>query len=255
MDLSEGFPLLTTKKLHLKSIVAELLWFLSGGTNNKTLTDQGVSIWSEWALPDGYLGPIYGYQWVSWNGTSINQIQQLVDRLRRDPFSRRHVVSAWNPEDLPIDGVSPQHNAAQDRMALAPCHYTFQVNAEPLTADERTAHFEHAPIGRLSLLMNIRSCDAMLGAPFNIASYALLAHMLAQQTNMIVGDLIISFGDLHLYQNHIHPDRIFLQLAREPLELPKLRLVKAPSIFDYRLEDVFVDNYKAHPHIAAPIAV
>lgn len=254
-DLSHGFPLLTTKRVHFKGIVAELLWFLSGSTDNTELAGQGVNIWTPWAAPDGRLGPIYGHQWRYWNDTDIDQIAELVDGINQNPFSRRHVVSAWNPEELPMEGTSPQENAAQDRMCLAPCHCLFHVVIEPLTAEERIAHFEHNPVGRLSLSMYQRSCDSAIGLPYNIASYALLTHMLAQQTNMVVGDLVIFFGDLHLYQNHIHPDRVFLQLAREPMPLPKLRLVKASSIFDYQLKDVTLEGYNPHPAIQFPIAV
>ena len=280
-NLADGFPILTTKSVHWKSVVAELVWMLSGDTNSRTLERQGVTIWKEWADEYGDLGPIYSAQWRKWAGVgaqvalglyekdTYDQISILLHNLRERPFSRRHVVSAWNVADLPDESMSPQDNASEFRMALSPCHMAFQCNVEPLTPKEREPYaFGTAPVGRLSLHLYARSIDSFLGLPFNIASYALLTHMLAQQTNMIVGDLIISFGDLHLYQNHIHPDIVFAQLAREPMPLPRLQLAQRESIFDYTLVDckligynpyTLVDckliGYNPWPAIKAPISV
>lgn len=263
-DLSKGFPLLTTKAVHWKGVVAELLWFLSGSTDNKVLVDQGVNIWTPWATEDGQLGPIYGKQWRAFDamdndgtGWPLDQLSLLVDGLRFEPFSRRHVVTAWNPGDIPISSLSPQDNVSAGFACLAPCHMLFQVIVEPLTAEERIPYLREgaAPVGRLSLMMTQRSADCFIGVPFNIASYALLTHMLAAQANMVVGDLVISFGDLHLYQNHIHPDIVFAQLAREPKDLPRLELTPRPSLFDYRLEDCKLVGYNPHPAIKAKVAV
>jgi len=228
-DLAEGFPLVTTKKLHLKSIVHELLWFLSGSTNVAYLRDNGVSIWDEWADDQGELGPVYGHQWRSWpaqDGGTIDQIAQLMSELKRNPDSRRLVVSAWNPADLP-------------RMALSPCHALFQF---------------HVAGGRLSCQLYQRSADIFLGVPFNIASYALLTEMVAQQAGLAPGDFIWTGGDCHLYTNHLEQAR--LQLTREPYPLPRLRIHRKPeSIFDYRFEDFEFEGYQAHPLIKAPVAV
>jgi thymidylate synthase len=228
-DLSEGFPLVTTKKLHLKSIVHELLWFLSGSTNVAPLNAAGVSIWDEWADADGELGPVYGHQWRSWptpNGESIDQISDLMKRLRSDPDSRRLIVSAWNVAELP-------------KMALAPCHALFQF----YVAD-----------GRLSCQLYQRSADIFLGVPFNIASYALLTEMVAQQCDLLPGDFVWTGGDCHLYLNHL--DQAREQLSREPYPLPRLDLRRRPeSIFDYRFEDIAIVGYQSHPHIKAPVAV
>ncbi|MBT1697784.1 thymidylate synthase [Fulvivirgaceae bacterium PWU4] len=228
-DLAQGFPLVTTKKLHLKSIIYELLWFLNGDTNIKYLKDHGVSIWDEWADENGDLGPVYGYQWRSWpgrNGAKIDQITKLMDQLRSKPDSRRHIVTAWNPADV-------------DQMALPPCHALFQF----YVAD-----------GKLSCQLYQRSCDTFLGLPFNIASYALLVHMIAQQCNLGVGDFVWTGGDVHIYSNHI--EQVNLQLTREPYPLPALHLRRKPaSIFDYQFEDFEIRNYQAHPSIKAPIAV
>lgn len=228
-DLAKGFPLVTTKKLHLKSIIYELLWFLNGDTNIKYLKDHGVSIWDEWADENGDLGPVYGYQWRSWpgrNGEKIDQITKLMDQLRSKPDSRRHIVTAWNPADV-------------DQMALPPCHALFQF----YVAD-----------GKLSCQLYQRSCDTFLGLPFNIASYALLVHMIAQQCNLEVGDFVWTGGDVHIYSNHL--EQVNLQLTREPYPLPELHLKRKPaSIFDYRFEDFEIRNYQAHPSIKAPIAV
>jgi thymidylate synthase len=243
-DLSQGFPLLTTKKIHLKSVVHELLWFLSGSTNNQDLRAQGVSIWDEWAAPDGSLGPIYGAQWRSWScpdGRSLDQLAELIETIRTRPDSRRLVVSAWNPADLPDETQAPQANAAAGRMALAPCHCLFQF---------------YVAEGRLSCQLYQRSADLFLGVPFNIASYALLTHLVAQQCDLGVGDFVHSFGDLHLYRNHLSDDIVYAQLAREPRPLPTLVLKRRPpSLFEYRFEDIEVQGYEPHPAIRAPIAV
>ena len=228
-DLSEGFPLVTTKKLHLRSIVNELIWFLKGETNTRWLRENGVSIWDEWADENGELGPIYGYQWRHWRtpeGGEVDQIADVIERIRKDPDSRRLIVSAWNVADLP-------------KMALAPCHAFFQF---------------YVAGGRLSCQMYQRSADIFLGVPFNIASYALLTHMVAQQCELEVGDFVWTGGDCHLYSNHLEQARE--QLSREPYPLPRLEILRKPeSIFDYRFEDFAVHGYQAHPHIKAPVAV
>jgi len=227
-DLSAGFPLVTTKRVHLRSVAYELLWFLRGESNVQWLRDHGVSIWDEWADADGELGPVYGVQWRSWptpDGGHVDQIAQLVENLQRDPDSRRHIVSAWNVADIPS-------------MALAPCHAFFQF----YVAD-----------GRLSCQIYQRSADLFLGVPFNIASYALLTHMVAQQTGHEVGDLVWTGGDCHVYDNHV--DQVTEQLSREPFPLPTLQLRKAASIFDYTFEDIEVVGYQHHPGIKAPVAV
>jgi thymidylate synthase len=228
-NLADGFPMVTTKKLHLKSIVHELLWFLSGSTNVAYLREHGVTIWDEWADAQGELGPVYGLQWRSWpnpEGGHIDQITDLMKRLRADPDSRRLIVSAWNPADLP-------------KMALSPCHALFQF----YVAD-----------GRLSCQLYQRSADIFLGVPFNIASYALLTEMVAQQCDLKPGDFIWTGGDCHLYNNHL--DQAREQLAREPYPLPRLEWRRKPaSIFDYRFEDIAITGYQSHPHIKAPVAV
>jgi len=233
-DLAAGFPLVTTKKVHTRSVFAELLWFLRGDTNVKWLNDRGVTIWDEWADDDGNLGPIYGYQWRSWpapDGRHIDQLAQVVDQIRRDPDSRRHLVSAWNVADIP-------------EMALAPCHTMFQFYVAP-QAD--------GP-GKLSCQLYQRSADVFLGVPFNIASYALLTHMVAQVTGLEVGDFVHTFGDAHLYTNHL--DQARLQLTRTPRALP--RLVLDPSVTEldaFDLEHITIDGYDPHPAIRAPVAV
>jgi thymidylate synthase len=228
-DLGKGFPLVTTKKLHLKSIVHELLWFLKGDSNVSYLQENGVSIWNEWADENGELGPIYGVQWRKWQDAAcetIDQIEDVVTRLKQDPHSRRILVCAWNVADLP-------------GMALPPCHCLFQF----YVAD-----------GKLSCQLYQRSADVFLGVPFNIASYALLTHMMAQQTDLGVGDFIWTGGDCHLYTNHLQQAEE--QLSREPLPLPRLAIKrKAESIFDYRFEDFEILNYDSHPHIKAAVAV
>jgi thymidylate synthase len=227
--LAEGFPLVTTKKVHLKSIVHELLWFLSGSTNVAYLREHGVSIWDEWADEHGELGPVYGHQWRSWptpDGAQVDQIADLMKRLASDPDSRRLIVSAWNVAELPS-------------MALAPCHALFQF----YVAD-----------GRLSCQLYQRSADIFLGVPFNIASYALLTEMVAQQCGLLPGDFVWTGGDCHLYLNHL--DQAREQLSREPHPLPRLKFARRPdSIFDYRFEDIEIVDYRSHPHIKAPVAV
>ena len=228
-NLADGFPMVTTKKLHLKSIIYELLWFLKGSTDNNWLKERGVSIWNEWAAPDGDLGPIYGYQWRSWpapNGQHIDQISEILETIKKNPDSRRIIVSAWNVADIP-------------RMALAPCHAFFQF----YVAD-----------GKLSCPLYQRSADIFLGVPFNIASYALLTHMVAQQCNLEVGDFIWTGGDCHLYSNHL--EQVDLQLSRDFYPLPKLKILRKPdSLFDYEFEDFEIAGYESHPHIKAPVAI
>lgn len=241
-DLGAGFPLLTTKKLHWKSIVHELLWFLSGETNVRYLQENGVSIWDEWATEAGELGPLYGFQWRSWptkDGAAIDQIQALIDGIKSNPNSRRHIVCAWNVEYLPLESATPQDNVRHGRMALAACHTLFQF----YVAD-----------GKLSCMLMARSQDYLLGTPFNIASYALLTHMVAQQCELEVGEFIWTGGDVHLYLNHL--EQVKLQLSREPKALPTLLIKRRPeSIFDYRFEDFEILNYHPHKAIRAPIAV
>ncbi len=223
-DLSAGFPMLTTKKLHWPSIVHELLWFLSGSTNIAYLHRQGVTIWDEWADAEGELGPIYGKQWRDWEG--MDQFKSLLAELKQNPNSRRLLVSAWNVADL-------------DKMALPPCHYAFQC---------------YVAGGKLSLMFHMRSVDVFLGLPFNLASYALLTHMLAHQLELEVGELIWTGGDVHLYLNHLEQAR--LQLKRTPFPLPKLEILRKPaSLFEYRFEDFKLTGYQAHPHIKAEVAV
>ena len=228
-SLQKGFPLVTTKKLHLKSIIHELIWFLSGSTNTDYLKAQGVSIWDEWADSTGELGPVYGYQWRSWttaDGQSIDQLRLLMERLRNDPDSRRLIVSAWNVADLP-------------KMALAPCHAMFQF---------------YVAKGQLSCQLYQRSADIFLGLPFNIASYALLTHMVAQQADLAPGDFIWTGGDCHLYLNHLEQAKA--QLARSPFDLPTLSFKrKPPDLFSYRYDDIEISDYQCHPAIKAPIAV
>lgn len=243
-DLNAGFPLVTTKRIHTKSVVAELLWFLSGSTDNRELNALGARIWDEWATDDGRLGPIYGAQWRRWaspQGGSVDQISQVLEMIKRDPDSRRLVVTAWNPSDLPESGRSPQANAAAGRMALAPCHCLFQFYVQDAA---------------LSCQLYQRSADLFLGVPFNIASYALLTHMLAQQVDLGVGELVHSLGDLHLYQNHLTEAIVFEQLRREPRPLPRLLIRRRPpTLFDYQLDDFSFEGYDPHPPIRAPIAV
>ncbi|CAM4228508.1 thymidylate synthase [Paenibacillus typhae] len=228
-DLSQGFPLVTTKRIHLKSVVHELLWFLKGDTNISYLKENGVSIWDEWADENGELGPVYGSQWRAWessDGRHIDQIAAVIDSIRNNPDSRRHIVSAWNVGEI-------------EQMKLPPCHFVFQF----YVAD-----------GKLSCMLTMRSVDTFLGLPFNIASYALLTHMVAQQTGYEVGDFIWSGGDVHIYTNHL--EQVATQLSREPHPLPKLNILRKPdSIFDYRFEDFEFEGYVYHPGIKAPVAI
>jgi thymidylate synthase len=228
-DLSAGFPLITTKKLHLRSIIYELLWFLRGDTNIKYLKDNGVSIWDEWADENGELGPVYGHQWRSWpapDGRAIDQISQVIQQIKSKPDSRRHIVTAWNPAEV-------------DKMALPPCHALFQF----YVADNK-----------LSCQLYQRSADYFLGVPFNIASYALLTYMFAQQCDLLPGEFVWTGGDVHLYTNHL--EQASLQLSRTPYPLPQLKIKRKPaSIFEYDFEDFEIVNYQAHPSIKAPIAV
>ncbi|SHF86858.1 thymidylate synthase [Microbulbifer donghaiensis] len=241
-DLAAGFPLITTKKCHLRSIIHELLWFLRGDTNIAYLQENGVRIWDEWAAEDGDLGPVYGHQWRSWpapDGRRIDQIEQLLEQLKNRPDSRRLLVSAWNPADLPDEGVSPADNARAGRMALAPCHALFQF----YVAD-----------GKLSCQLYQRSADIFLGVPFNIASYSLLTLMLAQVCGLKPGEFIHTFGDAHLYSNHL--EQVEEQLGRQPLPLPQMHLNPDVSdLFAFRFEDFELRGYEAHPHIPAPVAV
>ncbi|HKL50795.1 MAG TPA: thymidylate synthase [Wenzhouxiangellaceae bacterium] len=241
-DLADGFPLVTTKKLHLRSIIHELLWFIRGDTNIGYLNEHGVKIWDEWADESGELGPIYGRQWRSWPdpaGGEIDQLAAIVERIRRRPDSRRHVISAWNPTTLPDERLGPAENVAHGRMALAPCHTMFQFWAAE---------------GRLSLQLYQRSADCFLGVPFNIASYALLLMMVAQVTGLKAHEFIHTFGDAHLYLNHLEQART--QLEREPFGLPQMRLNPARKrLEDFEFDDFELTGYQAHPPIKAPIAV
>ena len=242
-NLNDGFPLLTTKKIFFKGVVHELLWFLNGSTDNNKLKDNGVHIWDEWEDESGDLGPIYGYQWRHWldqnSGESIDQIQNVIDQLRNNPSSRRIIVSAWNVADLPDESISPQDNVKNNKMALAPCHALFQFFVSQ---------------GALSCQLYQRSCDTFLGLGFNIASYSLLTHMLAQQCDLNVGDFIWTGGDVHLYLNHMEQAKA--QLSRQPYELPKLNIKRKPdSIYDYAYDDFELVNYQCHPHIKAPISI
>jgi len=228
-DLSDGFPMVTTKKLHKKSIVHELIWFLAGDTNIKYLKENGVRIWDEWADENGDLGPVYGKQWRHWEGPEgrvIDQVKNVVEAIKNNPYSRRHIISAWNPADV-------------DEMALPPCHCLFQF---------------HVANGKLSCQLYQRSADIFLGVPFNIASYALLVHMMAQVCDLEVGDFVHTFGDAHIYSNHF--EQVELQLTREPMPLPKLELnAEIKKIDGFAYEDVKIRGYKAHPHIAGKVAV
>lgn len=241
-DLQDGFPLFTTKKLHIKSIVHELLWFLQGGDNTKYLKENGVSIWDEWATETGDLGPLYGAQWRAWpgaDGTPIDQVMALVEGIRHNPNSRRHIINAWNVAYLPNERQSPQDNVRAGRMALPPCHVMYQF---------------YGSNNRLSCMLTQRSGDVFLGVAYNIASLALLTTIVAQQCDLEPGEIVHSFGDVHLYSNHIEQAK--LQLTREPRPLPRLNLKRKPeSIFDYKFEDFELVGYDPHPHIAAPIAV
>ncbi|WP_456865400.1 thymidylate synthase [Galbibacter sp. BG1] len=238
-DLSEGFPMVTTKKLHLKSIIYELLWFLNGDTNVKYLQDNGVRIWNEWADENGDLGPVYGHQWRNWNSEEIDQIKEVVETLKNNPNSRRMLVSAWNPSVLPDTSVSFSENVANGKAALPPCHAFFQF----YVAD-----------GKLSCQLYQRSADIFLGVPFNIASYALFTMMMAQVCGYKAGDFIHTFGDAHIYNNHL--EQLELQLSREPKPLPTMKLnPEVKDIFSFKFEDFTLENYEYHPHIKGAVAV
>lgn len=241
-DLADGFPLLTTKKLHLKSIINELIWFLNGDTNTQWLNDNGVTIWDEWATEEGELGPIYGAQWTAWpapDGSTINQIDYVLDCLKNNPDSRRILFHGWNVSYLPDESMSPQDNVRAGRMALPPCHLLYQF---------------YVANGRLSAQLLIRSSDSFLGLPYNIASLAVLVLMLAQQCDLAPGEIIVCTGDSHIYSNH--QAQVELQLEREPRQLPQLRIKRRPdSIYEYCYDDFELLDYNPHPHIAAPVAV
>ena len=242
-DLNQGFPILTTKKIFFKGVVYELLWFLDGSTDNTLLKENGVHIWDEWETDKGDLGPIYGLQWRNWidhnNGQNIDQIEQVIEQIRSNPSSRRIIVNAWNVADLPDESISPQENVKLGKMSLAPCHALFQFFVSQ---------------GKLSCQLYQRSCDTFLGLGFNIASYSLLTHMIAQQCDLDVGDFIWTGGDVHLYLNHL--EQANEQLKREPYPLPKLKINRKPaSIFDYKYEDFELIKYHSHPHISAPISI
>ena len=238
-DLSEGFPMVTTKKLHLKSIVYELLWFLKGDTNIKYLQENGVRIWNEWADENGDLGPVYGYQWRNWNGDEIDQISEIIETLKTNPDSRRMLVSAWNPSVLPDTSKTFSENVANGKAALPPCHAFFQF---------------YVANGKLSCQLYQRSADIFLGVPFNIASYALFTMMMAQACGLEAGDFIHTFGDAHIYSNH--QEQVNLQLSREPKPLPKMILnPEVKDIFDFTFEDFTLENYEHHPHIKAAVAI
>jgi thymidylate synthase len=241
-NLDEGFPAVTTKKLHLRSIIHELLWFLRGDTNIAYLKAHGVTIWDEWANDDGELGPVYGAQWRNWiaaDGRHIDQMAQLLQNIREKPHSRRHIISAWNPGLLPDESHSPRENAAAGLQALPPCHTMFQF---------------HVADGRLSCQLYQRSADVFLGVPFNIASYALLTQMIAQVTDLKPGDFILTLGDAHIYLNHL--DQVELQLSRQPFPLARMHLnPERRDLFGFQFEDFELRDYQCHPGIAAPISV
>lgn len=241
-DLQQGFPAVTTKKLHFKSIIHELLWFIQGDTNIRYLQNHGVSIWDEWATEAGDLGPVYGRQWRSWptpSGESIDQLLQVIEQIKQTPNSRRLIVSAWNPAELPDERISPQANVADGKMALAACHTFFQF----YVAD-----------GKLSCQLYQRSADLFLGVPFNIASYALLTMMVAQVCDLEVGDFVHTFGDAHIYSNHF--EQVAEQLSREPLPMPIMTMnPEVNDILAFKYADFVVEAYEHHPHIAAPVAI
>ena len=238
-DLNDGFPLVTTKKLHLKSIIHELLWFINGETNIKYLKDNGVKIWDAWADESGNLGPVYGSQWRNWNNEKIDQISQLIDLIKNNPESRRMLVSAWNPSVLPDTKKSFSENVMNGKAALPPCHAFFQF---------------YVSNNKLSCQLYQRSADIFLGVPFNIASYALFTHMIAHVCNLDVGDFVHTFGDAHIYSNHT--EQIELQLSRKPRKLPTLYIKrKVDSIFDFKFEDFEIINYDPHPHIKGIVSV
>ncbi|GLX79326.1 thymidylate synthase [Thalassotalea insulae] len=241
-DLAQGFPLVTTKKCHLKSIIHELLWFIKGESNIAYLKENGVKIWDDWATPEGELGPVYGVQWRNWpaaNGETIDQLANLIHDLKNNPDSRRHIITAWNPALLPDTSISPSENAALGKQALPPCHTLFQF---------------YVLDGKLSCQLYQRSADIFLGVPFNIASYALFTMMIAQVCDLKLGDFVHTFGDAHLYLNHM--EQVQEQLSREPLPLPTMKInPEVNSIFDFSFDDFELVDYQAHPHIKAPISV
>ena len=246
-DLNEGFPMVTTKKLHLKSIVYELLWFLKGDTNIGYLQENGVKIWDEWADENGDLGPVYGHQWRNWNSEEIDQIAELIDTLKKNPNSRRMLVSAWNPSVLPDTSKSFAENVANGKAALPPCHAFFQFYVSPPAP-------EGGEKSRLSCLLYQRSADIFLGVPFNIASYALLTMMIAQVCDLEPGDFVHSFGDVHLYNNHV--EQAQLQLSRTTFPLPTMKINPAvKDIFSFEFSDFTLEDYQSHPSIKAPVAV
>lgn len=238
-DLSEGFPMVTTKKLHLKSIVHELLWFLNGDTNIKYLQENGVRIWNEWADEHGNLGPVYGHQWRNWNNEEIDQISEIIETLKKNPDSRRMLVSAWNPSVLPDTSISFSENVANGKAALPPCHAFFQF---------------YVAEGKLSCQLYQRSADIFLGVPFNIASYALFTMMMAQACGLQAGDFIHTFGDAHIYSNHL--EQIDLQLSRDPKPLPKMLInPEVKDIFSFNFDDFTLVDYDPHPHIKGAVAI
>ena len=238
-NLEDGFPLITTKKLHLKSIIYELLWFLNGDTNIKYLSENGVKIWDGWADDNGDLGPVYGSQWRNWNGENIDQITNLIDMITNNPKSRRMIVSAWNPSVLPDTSKSFSQNINEGKAALPPCHAFFQF---------------YVSNDKLSCQLYQRSADIFLGVPFNIASYSLLTHMIAHVCNLKVGDFIHTFGDAHIYTNHF--DQVKLQVKREPKKLPELKITRnVENIFDFKFDDFEILNYNPHPHIKGAVSI
>ncbi len=238
-DLSEGFPMVTTKKLHLRSIIHELLWFIKGETNIKYLKENKVRIWDEWADENGDLGPVYGHQWRNWNSEGIDQLSQAIEQIKNNPNSRRIIISAWNPSVMPDTSISFSENVANGKAALPPCHAFFQF---------------YVSNGKLSCQLYQRSADTFLGVPFNIASYALLTHMVAQVCNLEAGEFVHTFGDVHLYNNHI--EQAELQLTREPRPLPTLKInPEVKNIFDFTYEDFEILNYDPHPHIKAAVSI
>ena len=238
-DLNDGFPILTTKKIHFKSVVYELLWFLKGDTNIKYLTDNGIRIWNEWADKKGDLGPIYGKQWRNWNNEEIDQIKLAIETLKKNPDSRRVLISAWNPSVLPDSKLSFSDNVANNKAALPPCHAFFQF---------------YVSNDKLSCQLYQRSADIFLGVPFNIASYSLFTHMIAHVCNLEVGEFIHTFGDAHIYTNHF--EQVNLQLSRKPKKLPKLIISrKVKDIFDFQFEDFEISDYEPHPHIKGVVSI
>ena len=238
-DLNEGFPMVTTKKLHLKSIIYELLWFLKGATNIEYLKENNVKIWDAWANENGDLGPVYGHQWRNWNSEGIDQITEVINTIKTNPDSRRMIVTAWNPSVLPDTSISFSENVANGKAALPPCHAFFQF---------------YVTDGKLSCQLYQRSADIFLGVPFNIASYALLTMMMAQVCGLGYGDFIHTFGDAHIYSNH--SEQIALQLSREPKPLPQMKInPKIKNIFDFNFEDFTLVNYNPHPHIKGVVSV